>query len=169
MVFVFKKIRSHYDDMAEQLHLPLEENVQYDDTLVVRNYVIVPISSPTRVVYESLKFAKTLSKDIIVLHIAKDEESAAKVQMKWDQWNPGMDLEIIQSPYRLTIQPLLDYVEALKKRKNPQDYITVVIPEFETRKWWHRLLHNQTGWLLHAMLVIKENVSVTTIPYHLNK
>lgn len=169
MVFVFKKIRSHYDDMAEQLHLPLEENVQYDDTLMVRNYVIVPISSPTRVVYESLKFAKTLSKDIIVLHIAKDEESAAKVQMKWDQWNPGMDLEIIQSPYRLTIQPLLDYVEALKKRKNPQDYITVVIPEFETRKWWHRLLHNQTGWLLHAMLVIKENVSVTTIPYHLNK
>ncbi|AJQ26406.1 APC family permease [Pelosinus fermentans] len=169
MVFVFKKIRSHYDDMAEQLHLPLEENVQYDDTLVVRNYVIVPISSPTRVVYESLKFAKTLSKDIIVLHIAKDEESAAKVQMKWEQWNPGMDLEIIQSPYRLTIQPLLDYVEALKKRKNPQDYITVVIPEFETRKWWHRLLHNQTGWLLHAMLVIKENVSVTTIPYHLNK
>ena len=169
MVFVFKKIRSHYDDMAEQLHLPLEENIQYDDTLVVRNYVIVPISSPTRVVYESLKFAKTLSKDIIVLHISKDEESAAKVQMKWEEWNPGMDLEIIQSPYRLTIQPLLDYVEALKKRKNPQDYITVVIPEFETRKWWHRLLHNQTGWLLHAMLVIKENVSVTTIPYHLNK
>lgn len=169
MVFIFKKIRSHYNDMAEQLHLPLEGNIQYDDTIVVRNYVIVPISSPTRVVYESLKFAKNLSKDIIVLHIAKDEESAAKVQAKWQEWNPGIDLEIIQSPYRLTIQPLLDYVEELKKKKNPQDYITVVIPEFETRKWWHRLLHNQTGWLLHAMLVIKENVSVTTIPYHLNK
>lgn len=169
MVFVFKKIRAHYDDMAEQLHLPLEENLHYDDTIVVRNYVIVPISSPTRVVFESLKFAKTLSKDIIVLHIAKDEESAARVQAKWDEWNPGMDLEIIQSPYRLTIQPLLDYVDQLKRKKNPQDYITVVIPEFETKKWWHRLLHNQTGWILHAMLVIKENVSVTTIPYHLNK
>lgn len=169
MVFIFKKIRSHYDDMAEQLHLPLEENLHYDDTIEIRNYVIVPISSPTRVVYESLKFAKTLSKDIIVLHIAKDEESAAKVQAKWKEWDPGMDLEIIHSPYRLTVQPLLDYVEELKRRKNPQDYITVVIPEFETKKWWHRLLHNQTGWILHAMLVIKENVSVTTIPYHLNK
>lgn len=169
MVFIFKEIRSHYDDMSEQLHLPLEDNLQYDDTIVMRNYVIVPISSPTRVVYESLKFAKTLSKDIIVLHIAKDEESAAKVQAKWQEWNPGMDMEVIQSPYRLTIQPLLDYVEELKKKKNPQDYITVVIPEFETKKWWHRLLHNQTGWLLHAMLVIKKNVIVTTIPYHLNK
>jgi amino acid transporter len=169
MVFIFKKIRAHYDDMAEQLHLPLEVKLDNDAGLVRRNYVIVPISSPTRVVYESLKFARTLSKDIIVLHIAKDDDSAARVQAKWQEWNPGMDLEIIQSPYRLTIQPLLDYVEALKKKKNPQDYITVVIPEFETRKWWHRLLHNQTGWILHMMLVIKENVSVTTIPYHLNK
>ncbi|GMA97453.1 APC family permease [Pelosinus sp. IPA-1] len=169
MVFIFKKIRAHYDDMAEQLHLPLDVKLENDDEAVGRNFVIVPISSPTRVVYESLKFAKTLSKDIIVLHIAKDDESAARVQVKWEEWNPGMDLEIIQSPYRLTIQPLLDYVEELKKKKNPEDYITVVIPEFETRKWWHRLLHNQTGWILHAMLVIKENVSVTTIPYHLNK
>jgi amino acid transporter len=169
MVFIFKKIRAHYDDMADQLHLPLDVKLENDDGAVGRNFVIVPISSPTRVVYESLKFAKTLSKDIIVLHIAKDDESAARVQAKWEEWNPGMDLEIIQSPYRLTIQPLLDYVEELKKKKNPEDYITVVIPEFETRKWWHRLLHNQTGWILHAMLVIKENVSVTTIPYHLNK
>lgn len=169
MVFIFKKIRAHYDDMAEQLHLPLDVKLENDDGVVGRNFVIVPISSPTRVVYESLKFAKTLSKDIIVLHIAKDDESAARVQAKWEEWNPGMELEIIQSPYRLTIQPLLDYVEELKKKKNPEDYITVVIPEFETRKWWHRLLHNQTGWILHAMLVIKENVSVTTIPYHLNK
>lgn len=169
MVFIFKKIRSHYDDMAEQLHLPLEEKLEDADAAEVRNYVIVPISSPTRVVYESLKFSKTLSKDVIVLHIAKDEESAQRVQKKWNQWNPGFDMEIVQSPYRLTIQPLLDYVEELKKKKNPQDYITVVIPEFETKKWWHRLLHNQTGWILHAMLVLKKNVNVITIPYHLNK
>jgi len=170
MVFIFKKIRRHYDDMAEQLHLPLEEKLVYDDaTTVVRNYVLVPISSPTRVVYESLQFAKTLGGELIVLHIAKDDESAAKVQAKWDEWNPGIELEIVHSPYRLTIQPLLDYVEALKTKKNPQDYITVLIPEFETKKLWHRLLHNQTGWILHAMLVLKKNVSVITIPYHLNK
>ena len=169
MVVIFKKIRGHYDDMAEQLHLPMEEKLEYDDGVVVRNYIIVPISSPTRVVYESLKFAKALSADIIVLHIAKDEESDTKVATKWEEWNPGLDLEIVHSPYRLTIQPLLDYVEELQEKKNPQDYITVLIPEFETRKWWHRLLHNQTGWILHTMLVLKEDVSVITIPYHLNK
>ncbi|WP_378954801.1 APC family permease [Pelosinus sp. sgz500959] len=169
MVLAFKKIRAHYDDMAEQLHLPLEEKIEDDDTIAVRNYIIVPISSPTRVVLESLKFAKTLSADIIALHIAKDDESATKVQNKWEEWNPGIDLEIVHSPYRLTIQPLLDYVDDLQKKKNQQDYITVVIPEFETKKWWHRLLHNQTGWILHAMLVLKKNVSVITIPYHLDK
>lgn len=169
MVLAFKKIRAHYNDMAEQLHLPMEEKLEDDNTITVKNYIIVPISSPTRVVLESLKFAKTLSVDIIALHIAKDVESAAKVQNKWQEWNPGIDLEIIHSPYRLTIQPLLDYVDDLQKKKNQQDYITVLIPEFETKKWWHRLLHNQTGWILHAMLVLKKNVSVITIPYHLDK
>lgn len=169
MVCIFKKIRTHYDDMADQLHLPLEEKLEQEEAVAVRNYVIVPISSPTRVVYESLKLARTLSTDIIALHIAKDEESATRVQNKWNEWHPGIELKIVHSPYRLTIQPLLDYVEELQKNKNPQDYITVVIPEFETKKWWHRLLHNQTGWLLHAMLVLKKNVSVLTIPYHLNK
>lgn len=168
MVLIFKKVREHYDNMAEQLHLPMEEKLE-DTDVVVRNYIIVPISSPTRVVLESLKFAKTLSADIIALHIATDDESAKRVQSKWDEWNPGIDLEIVHSHYRLTIQPLLNYVENLQKNKNKQDYITVVIPEFETKKWWHRLLHNQTGWLLHATLVLKKNVSVITIPYHLNK
>ena len=169
MVLAFKKIRTHYNDMAEQLHLPMEEKLEDDNAMTVKNYIIVPISSPTRVVLESLKFAKTLSVDIIALHIAKDVESAAKVQNKWQEWNPGIDLDIIHSPYRLTIQPLLDYVDDLQKKKNQQDYITVLIPEFETKKWWHRLLHNQTGWILHAMLVLKKNVSVITIPYHLDK
>ena len=55
------------------------------------------------------------------------------------------------------------------KHKNPNDYITVIIPEFETRKWWHRFLHNQTGWLLRTLLILRDDVIVTTIPFHLKK
>ena len=55
------------------------------------------------------------------------------------------------------------------KHKNPNDYITIIIPEFETRKWWHRFLHNQTGWLLRTLLILRDDVIVTTIPFHLKK
>ncbi|WP_122627209.1 APC family permease [Lucifera butyrica] len=172
MIYVFRCIHAHYKDMAEQLHLDLNDLASdISDSLAIkrRNTVIVPIATPTRVVAETLKYAKTISEDIVALHIATDVESSRKVAEKWNQFNPGVRLVTVYSPYRLVIQPLLDYIEETEKKKRPEDYITVLIPEFQTKKWWHRLLHNQTGWILHTLLILKENVIVTTIPYHLKK
>lgn len=171
MIFIFKKIRSHYNDMAEQLHLPEEEmNPEIAAKIPTgKNIVIVPISSPTSVVARTLKYAKSISSEIIAVHVATSDEIADRVRHKWTCWNPGVRLVTVYSPYRLVIQPLIDYIVELEKEKNPEDYITVLIPEFETRKWWHRLLHNQTGWILRTLLILRENVIVTTIPYHLKK
>jgi amino acid transporter len=171
MIFIFKKIRSHYNDMADQLHLPLEDfNPNIEANLKTgRNVVIVPIATPTSVVAQTLKYAKSISNDVVALHIATDEEIGKRVEEKWHGWNPGVELVTVYSPYRLVIQPLLDYIINLERQKNPEDYITILIPEFQTKKWWHRLLHNQTGWILRTLLILRENVIVTTIPFHLQK
>lgn len=171
MIFIFKKIHSHYIDMSEQLHLPIED---FDPTIattfkVGRNMVIVPVATPTNIVAQTLTYAKSISKDIVALHIATDEENAQKVEKKWHDWNPGVELVTVYSPYRLVIQPLLDYIIQLEHQKEPEDYITILIPEFQTKKWWHRLLHNQTGWVLRTLLILKENVIVTSVPFHLKK
>lgn len=168
MICIFRVIKSHYNDMAEQLHLPLADDNAAEQT-VRKNIVIVPISTPTRVVKETLTYAKLISNEIIALHVSTDEEAECRVRAKWDLWNPGVRLETVYSPYRLLIHPLLQYIEELEKVKRPEDYITILIPEFETKKWWHRLLHNQTGWVLRTLLILKENVIVATIPYHLGK
>ncbi|HWQ62341.1 MAG TPA: APC family permease [Negativicutes bacterium] len=167
MVFIFKEIKAHYNTVAEELHLPLECRDEDSETANGRHIVVVPVASPTKVVYDTLKYAKLLSREIIAIHVASDEGSAAKVREKWNCWNPGVKLVILQSPYRLLMQPLIGYIEQLDKRKGPNDYITVIIPEFETKKAWHRLLHNQTGWVLRTALILKDNVIVTTVPYHL--
>lgn len=169
MIFIFKKIRHHYNDMSEQLHLPLDEIETSFNTPIGKNSVIVPIASPTRVVAETLKYARAISNDVIALHIAIDEESGHKVEKKWKSLDTDVKLVVVYSPYRLVIQPLIDYVAKLEKTKAPEDFITVLIPEFETKKNWHRLLHNQTGWILRTLLILKDNVVVTTIPYHLKK
>lgn len=168
MVYVFKMIHRHYDDMAEQLHLACCQN-RTGTKASGRNFVVVPISTPTSVVADTINYAKLISRDIIALHVSTDEETGRRVQEKWREWNPGIPLEIINSPYRVLITPVLQYIEQLEKTKRPEDYITVLIPEFETRKWWHRLLHNQTGWILRTLLILRENVIVSTIPYHLTK
>ncbi len=171
MIFIFKKIRSHYNDMSEQLHLPIEEFDPAIPTNLIagRNLVIVPVATPTNIVAQTLKYAKSISKDVTALHIATDEETGLKVAEKWCAWNPGIELVTIYSPYRLVIQPLLNYISQLERQKNPEDFITILIPEFQTKKWWHRLLHNQTGWVLRTLLILRENVIVTTVPFHLKK
>jgi hypothetical protein len=157
--------------MSEQLHLPIED---FDPTIattfkVGRNMVIVPVATPTNIVAQTLKYAKSISQDVVALHIATDEADGQKVAEKWHNWNPGVELVTVYSPYRLVIQPLLDYVIQLEHQKEPEDYITILIPEFQTKKWWHRLLHNQTGWVLRTLLILKENVIVTSVPFHLKK
>lgn len=165
MIYVFREIKSHYRDMSEQLHLSAAK----DAPAIGKNIVVVPVSTPTAVVAETMRYAKMLSNKVIALNVATDEEAAAKLKQKWAEWSPEDELTVIYSPYRLVVKPILQYIEKLEKHKNPHDFITVIIPEFETRKWWHRLLHNQTGWILRTVLILKKNVAVTTIPYHLGK
>ncbi len=169
MVFIFKKIHSHYADMAEQLHLPLDGPNLFEAPADGKNLVLVTIASPTILVAQTIRYAKAISNDISVLYVATDQEEAERVQKKWNACNTGLPLTTILSDFRLIIQPILDYVSQMVKQKNPNDYITVIIPEFETRKWWHRFLHNQTGWLLRTLLILRDDVIVTTMPFHLKK
>ena len=169
MVWACRKIHSHYMDMAEQLHLPIDCEEKVPRSFGGKNYVVIPVASPTRVVYETLKYARSISTNIISVHVAEDEEAGERARLKWKFWDPGVELIVIQSPYRMLSNPLMDFILDLEKRKNPEDYITILIPEFETKKWWHRILHGQTGWMLRTMLILKENVIVSTIPYHLQK
>lgn len=170
MICIFKAIRAHYNTMSEQLHLPEQCYERGAATFPKgKHLVIVPVSTPTRVVYETIKYAKMIGDNILAVHVSDNEELTKKVVEKWQLWSPGVELVVIRSPYRLLMRPLLHFIEKKCRDKGPDDYITVIIPEFEPKKPWHRLLHNQTGWFLRNTLIWKENVIVTTVPYHLTK
>lgn len=170
MVCIFKKIHSHYQDMADQLHLPMEgPNPFVSPHPHARNHILITVSGLTNVVAQTIRYAKTISGDISALYVATDQAEADKFLAKWNACEIDVPLVILPSHYRLVIQPILDFIEKMEQEKNPEDYITVLIPEFETRKWWHRFLHNQTGWVLRTRLILRDDVIVTTIPFHLEK
>lgn len=170
MIYVFKSIKRHYNSVAEQLSLSPECMQETNTGPKGKHIVIVPVSTPTRVVFETMKYAKVIGDTVIAVHIAgEDEEREAKLKEKWQCWQPGVELVVIRSPYRLMMRPLIHFIEKKEREKGPNDYITVIIPEFETKKWWHRILHNQTGWVLRTNLILNENVVVTTVPYHLKE
>ena len=172
MIFAQKKIRSHYNDMAEELKIAVVDKSgrKLRSNRKINNKIIVPVSSINRVVVDSVMYAKSLSEDVVAVNVVVSDEDGQKLRKAWQEWNPGVPLITLYSPYRMVISPFLDYIDELEKEHSGEsDYLTVIIPEFEPRHWWHRLLHNQTGWIMHTLLVLRTNVVVITIPYHLSK
>lgn len=169
MIYVFKTIHRHYITTADQLRVLPADFVGHLEIHNPKNLVIVPVSGITKVVAESLRYSKAIGGDVIALYIYTDEEERIKFVEKWASLNIDVPLRVLYSPYRSIVQPILGYVSEIEMHKSIYHYITIVIPEFEPAKGWHRLLHNQTGWILRTLLILRENVIVSTLPYHFKK
>jgi hypothetical protein len=61
---------------------------------------------------------------------------------------------------------LLAYLEALD-RTQPNQMVTVVLPEFVPKHFWQRFLHNQLSLRLKKALLDRTNTVVVDVPYHL--
>lgn len=162
MVYWFKAVNKHYMDVKKQLDF---DNYHHYDGL--KHKVIIPAASLTNVVANTIDYATKISDDIKVVHISTDKEFTEKFIKKWDSWNPGVELVVIESQFRSVFDPLVEFIITSDKNKEPGEVVTVLIPEFVTCKWWHRFLHNQTGLMLQNMLVFQTDVVVTTVPFHL--
>ena len=52
-------------------------------------------------------------------------------------------------------------------RAQPDDFVTIVLPEFVPARWWHHVFHNQRALLIKGALLFRPNVVVTSVPFHL--
>lgn len=162
-VMIFLRIHSHYQEVATQLSLEA-----YGAPHRLRNpQVIIPIGGVHRGVLKALEFARSLSPDVTAVHVETSEEIGEKVRAKWDLWGDGTRLVVLPSPYRSTLEPLLKYLDMLDAERQPDDQITIVIPQFVPAHWWENLLHNQTAWLIRLALLFREGFTVVDVPYHL--
>ena len=127
----------------------------------------MPLASPTQAVARAIAYAKIIgvtNGKIYAVHIATDEAKGEKVRRLWAELEPEVELVVVPSPYRQMAKPLIDFIEDLRSKNKPYDMITVVIPEFETRRLWHRFLHNQSGWILRIKMLAYMDVVVATVP-----
>src|SRR5262249_45745360 len=130
------------------------------------NTVIVPIGGVHRAVVQALEYARTLSDDVRAVYVDVDPHATREIREEWTRWGNGIRLEILASPFRSVMEPLLEYIE-LTDAERPNDFITVLLPEFVPARWWHHLLHNQRALLIKGSLLFRPNIVVTSVPYHL--
>jgi amino acid transporter len=160
-VVFFRLNKAHYSDVASQLTLTdFEPEVRHHNT------VLVPISGVQRAVVQALDYARTLSTDVRALYIDVDPAATLQIRKDWDTWGRGIPLVVLPSPFRSLMEPLLEYIEQIEHER-PEDYVTVVLPEFVPAKWWHHLFHNQRALLIKGALLFKPNTIVTSVPFHL--
>jgi hypothetical protein len=162
-VLLFRSIRRHYDHVASHLQRPL-------DTHQVRqlNHVaIVPMSGIHQGVLDALSYALSISKDVRACYVEITPEAGDRIREEWSRVVPNVPLVVLASPFRSVMAPMLKYIHRLS-RSSDSDHVTVIIPEFVTKHWYHQVLHNQTAILLNLALRNRKKVVVTTVRYHLD-
>ena len=95
---------------------------------VDRHRVIIPISGVHRGVVAGLTYARALSEDVTAVYVSTDAGQAEAVERKWGLWGGGVRLVVVESPYRLLVEPLVEYIRQVAARRQPNEVITVVVP-----------------------------------------
>jgi len=63
------------------------------------------------------------------------------------------------------VAQLLGYIEEVAAQRQPNETITIVVPQFVPRRWWHNVLHTQTALVLRLALLLKPGIVITDVPY----
>ena len=161
LVFIFFQIHHHYKRLAKQLSLD-----EYGaPARVGRHRVILPIGGVHRGSLAALAFARALSDDVTAVYISIDPVEAEKVRLKWETWGGGVRLVVLDSPYRLLVEPLLTYVSQIIAVRQPNEMISIVVPQFVPKHWWANALHTQTALTLRMALMFKRGIVIMEVPY----
>jgi amino acid transporter len=167
LILMFRGINAHYTQAAAEL--AAETPIDPDE---ISHQVIVPIASLNQVALQTLAYARSIARDlddiVSAVHITDDPEAAEVLRRQWEEWQCGVQLTIVESPYRSLVGPLLAYIDAMHAQF-PNKTLTVILPEMVPAHWWEQVLHNQTALRLKAALLFRPGVVVANVPYHLRR
>jgi len=132
----------------------------------ISNLVLVPVAALDASSLHALAYAVSLGQPTLAVHVSASEDEAARFHGYWQAWGDHLPLEVIVSPYRATVAPLANYIEALHYQQ-PDVTLTVVVPELVFGKPWQRLLHGRIGPHLRRTLRPLAGIAITSVPFHL--
>jgi amino acid transporter len=161
IILLLRAIHEHYRLFADEVKF-----VGHSPIVPLHHTVVVPISAITKATAGALVYATMISADVHAIYIDLDHSATAKLREDWAAWDIGIDLVVIDSPYRSVLTPMVLYVENLR-RDAPGELVTVVVPEIVPRRWWEHFLHNKTALYIRTAFLFKPNVVVTAVPFHL--
>jgi hypothetical protein len=174
-IVFFSAVRRHYHYVRAlttcrvPVHLPSPQQTPI---------VVIPIDRWSNITRQGIEFAARFSAEMIALHVEPSEHSEL-LHEDWDRYvaQPFREagkrppkLEILPSPYRFIIVPIVQFIIDLSE-KHPDRRIIVVIPELVEDRWYEYFLHNQRGRLLEWVLLVhgNERIFIVSAPWYVHE
>jgi len=133
-----------------------------------RVVALVLVSAVHNATLRALEYARSLSPtDLRAVTFNVDTDETMRVLGEWATFVDDVPLEAVDSPYREVTRPLVKYARQLHAAA-PDSVVSVIVPEFVVRRWWHQFLHNQTALGIKYALVFEPGMVVTSVPFHLD-
>jgi hypothetical protein len=145
-------------------HRPAPE--EQDAPSEIEHLLVVPVAVLDLAALRALAYAASLQVPVLAVHVSPSEEEGKRFHRYWNVWGDYLPLEVVLSPYRATVVPLANYIEALHNQQ-PHITLTVIVPEIVPAHRWESVLHGRTGQRLRRNLIRHEGIVVTSIPFHL--
>jgi amino acid transporter len=162
LVTIFFSIHHHYKRLARKLSL---DNFVVHPPHTTRHRIIMPVSGVHQGTLAALRYARRLSDDVTAVHVMIEPAESEKVQKKWETWGEGVRMVMLASPYRLFLEPLLEYIADIMRQRQSGETITIVVPEFIAENRVTAALHTNTADLLRSQLKRQPGIVIINVPY----
>jgi amino acid transporter len=160
LMLLFARVQSYYRVVGTELGLGSVPGRPHS----TKSLVIVPVGEISRVTEYALNAALSFGDEVVAFSIHLEPGRSSQFRDAWDAWDPGVRLDVVESPHRSLVHPILEYV---RRAQDGGRQVAVLIPEVEPRARRYRVLHNQRGLLLATVLRARTDVLVCTLPYRL--
>ena len=84
-------------------------------------------------------------------------------------WGEGVRMVVLNSPYRLFLEPLLEYIAEISEQRQSGETITIIVPEFISNNRITATLHTNTADLLRSHLKRQSGIVIINVPYHIHE
>ena len=101
--------------------------------------------------------------------VSIEPAESEKVRKKWEKWGQGVRMVMLNSPYRLLLEPLLEYITELASQRQPGETMTIVVPEFISKSRVTSALHMNTAELLRSQLKRQPGIVIINVPYQVHE
>jgi amino acid transporter len=174
MIVLMHAVKRHYVEVDHETTL----DRPIVPAQITQPIVVLPIDSWNRITEKALSFALGMSGDIRCVHVQTGEEPDPICQ----DWEKDVatplraagkcvpKLDILQSPFRYVLAPVVDYILAVERESSFQK-VCVLVPELVVHHWWENLLHNRRADMLKVILLLRGNrrIVVINIPWYLKR